>query len=820
MEWLPQALSVDAPKGTRLDDWLVEFRGGDVVLWWVAATVVLLGGGLVILLYAKERGKVGGFRRGLMAGLRVAAIVLVVLLLLRPVLVAEFRGEVPRDVVLLLDNSQSMKQPDARRMMSDRMRVAIAAGLADPKAPVSDALSESDIPRNTPKDPTREQLVRAALANQRLKLLDELGQRGPVRMMLFGRELRSAAAEPTDEEKKATKDPRAALLAGFKATDNRTALADNLRDLLTRGDRDLPAAIVILTDGRDNASKYTLDEAAEECRRLGIPLQVYGVGATEFGKLELKRDVAFPEMIFAEDSVSIPVHWRSHGIKQGTAVLSVLLGGKVVAEKEVPVREGDDLREELTFTPEKPRERETTLDLVTRIRLKDADAPPGDTEIKRPVRLLDRKVKVLYVEYSPRWEYKFLMIALLRDRRVDARVVLLTADSRTIKAGPPYLPQFPGAREELFEYDLLILGDIPATAVKPEQMEWVRDFVKEGGGLVMIAGRQHAPADFHGKMLAEVLPVEFSSEKTSSDPNTTRSVPVQPVLTPLGERTEMLALADSREENLKIWNDLPGFHWHAPVTKLKPGAVALLVHPRLTADEKPMPLMASHHYGKGRVLFLGTEETWRWRHNARDKYFARFWGQVIYQMGLPHLVGHPKRAQFTLDRAENILGKPADVYARLFEADYRPMTRPEVTVTLERLDEAGQTTTETVTFNAVAGQPGEYRALLDNGRPGTYVLKLEDPPGVSPEFRVVLPPQHELEVEGLAEEPLRRAAEISGGKFYREENLHSLAGNITPRFSPFVERREVLLWQSWLVWAVFVGLLTAEWLCRKFSDLS
>ena len=56
-----------------------------------------------------------------------------------------------------------------------------------------------------------------------------------------------------------------------------------------------------------------------------------------------------------------------------------------------------------------------------------------------------------------------------------------------------------------------------------------------------------------------------------------------------------------------------------------------------------MPLLATHYYGKGQVLFVGFEESWRWRYNAADKYFARFWGQIIYQMALPHLLGNESK---------------------------------------------------------------------------------------------------------------------------------------------------------------------------------
>ena len=60
---------------------------------------------------------------------------------------------------------------------------------------------------------------------------------------------------------------------------------------------------------------------------------------------------------------------------------------------------------------------------------------------------------------------------------------------------------------------------------------------------------------------------------------------------------------------------------------------------------------------------------------------------------------------------------------------------------------------------------------------------------------------------------------MSGGRFYREEDLHQLAGSIERRTAPFTLRQEKLLWNP-LAIVLFVGLITAEWLLRKFSDLS
>jgi hypothetical protein len=126
-----------------------------------------------------------------------------------------------------------------------------------------------------------------------------------------------------------------------------------------------------------------------------------------------------------------------------------------------------------------------------------------------------------------------------------------------------------------------------------------------------------------------------------------------------------------------------------------------------------------------------------------------------------------------------------------------------------------------VTLQVVDPQrrPGEYRILLPNDVAGRFELKLDRPEPASFDYRVVLPPRHELQSAALAEESLRLAAQLSGGRYYREEDLHLLVSSIVPRAAPFSQRQEVLLWHP-LTLLLFVGLLTAEWLLRKFSHLS
>ncbi len=626
------------------------------------------------------------------------------------------------------------------------------------------------------------------------------------------------------------------LLGSFRADEAGTALGESLIKVLQGKEGELPAAVVLITDGQDNASRFTfspqevLMEAAEECKRLGVPLYIWGVGSAEAGALQLKEVMA-PETLFADDLVTVPVRWRAQGFKKGTVAITLTLGGKQVGYKEVPARAGEDLRELFRFVVPKGDGIDESRDLVAKIQLKGSDVFK-DT-ITRSIRVVDQKIKILFVENSPRWEYKFLQPALLHDKRVKAEFLLVTADPKVAKGGPPFVAEFPRSREEFFgaKYNLIVLGDVAADDLGKEHQAWIREFVQEGGGLLVVAGRQHMPGDYVPRQpiagaeadmpLAEVLPVEFDKQKFGIESDV-RTQEYPPTLTEVGQRTEWLMLADTPEESQEVWQKkLPGFHWHYPIKKLRPAAVPLVVNPRARLGDQPMPIVATHYYGKGQVVYMGSDETWRWRWNYQDKYFVRFWGQVIYQLGLPSLMGdNARRVQVALERSQAILGTQGSVFVRLLNKDHMPRTDKEVEATLEYLDakDAKERTRKVMLYPVPGDRPGEYAALLVHDRPGRYELKVNNPEPFTYSFRVELPPRHELEDGGMAEKSLREMARISGGHFYREEDLIRLPDDVTPRTVVYRDRQDVMLFPLGL--ALFVFLITAEWLVRKFANLS
>lgn len=905
-------LMVDPPEGAALRS--VHFNALSTFWWFLLTSFVIVVGGYVIFLRFLERNHLSRTRRfvsiGLMVLFRILALTLILLLLARLSLVLEFGGARPRPLAILLDHSQSMTQADRRLSDEDKLRVALALERLPINTPMTRPLPA--LPSDVPAEPDRFTLLKGILENKHLNLLDGLRTKAPLRIYAFGGQLRTL-----HDDTASAGSPLSGLrsLSAAQDFDSKTALWDVVHGFLERKDSDYPAGIVIMTDGRDNASKLAMHEVATRCGELQIPLYIYGVGSSEGASLQLKH-LAAPETIFYDDKVSVAIRGRAQGFKKGTKVrVNLTLGGKRVASREVEAPQNEDFRvEDIAFEWKKTgTQKSDKLELAAAVEIVGREQEFAD-RVTRPVRVVDAKVKVLYIETAPRWEFRYLQQAyLMRDRRVEARFLVLQADPQVLKPPAikdpddwPYLAEFP-SREKLFTYDVVILGDVSASWLGQERITWLRDFVYEGGGgLIHIAGQQHGPATYVNTPLAEMLPVEFDTVSfpapgsgASFSPKAWQTLseqktPYVPILTEEGEASPMLMLADTPEESLEVWKTMPalalvreqmtstdgrpsdsgqvplaqarklanegwGFYWHYPVKGLRAGATALFVHPTARIGkpgskrgEQPMPIMAVQTYGNGPVLFLASDETWRWRANGCDRHVARLWGQIIYEMGMRHVLGGGRRVHMSLQGgSEPVRDRQGYLHVTVLDKQYRPFvelgrqgqikplqarligpappTLPSFSGRRSGGEGDGRPTSEqNLTLEPVPGRPGRYRVLLTHSQTGRHKIQLTYPEDFAYEYVVSLAPGHEMEPSGMAEEELREAARLSGhpqseypGKFYREEDLHKLVDDVKPQKAPFtlLQPMELLMHRPW-IFLLIVALLCGDWLVRKFINLS
>jgi hypothetical protein len=882
MDVILRLLGVFAERAGQIVKLGFSFQG-DVPLWVVSALAIVLGA-MVVWMYRRTAEYVPPLRRNVMAALRTAFLLLLLLILIRPILAVTVAGSVRQTLLVLIDSSSSMRIADLRVDNADIQRAGIARGLLDPKG----GLEQKSPPRGPDvTSSTRIDLVKAALKNDRLNLLRRLDADYDIAAYSFDRTVTDIASPRPQQATQTTSGrelavsvmivltllgviigagmaafyrPRsiglivgAASTAGFivcivllilfdrqrelanrgtetvvyktdwverlTATGAQTAIGDGIRDAILRKRGQPLAGVLVVTDGGNNSGSLPL-EAAKMAKAEGLPLYLYGVGITSPRDI-IVGNVFAPDVTFVQDEVPVTVRVRSQGLKGQSAVLTLSLGGEKVDERKVDFEEDGEQVIPLKFTPGHTGD----FDLVAHIDPRPDEVVKDNNTTIKHLRVVDGRIKVLLIDQLPRWDFKYLQALLLRERRVDAKFLLFEAAPEiTDIPDSPYLKQFPQTLAELLKYDLVVLGDVDPHRFAPRQMENLNEFVSRyGGGLMVIAGKRNMPSAYRKTPIESMLPVEFDPTVSSvlSIGGTDR--PIHFELTATGKAATMMKLSDKEQENLDKWGAFAPLYWEARVTRPKPAADVLLVDADPTKASRfgKMPIIAQQQYGLGNVLYIGTDNTWRWRRNQGEADHNRLLSQMVERMALPHTLGGAKRTQLNTDRQNYATGDRVTVYARLYrEKDFDPLTEPTVRGYYAPKDGSTASTQgqRDVLLRAIPDQPGMYRGEFVAPSAGAYAFRVETDPASPLDF-VVAEPTLEFGETALNEPLLRDIAKESGGAFLREEDLYKLPEFVKRTAQPTLSTFDVEFCYSPLYFMLLLGIVTAEWVLRKLAQL-
>ena len=785
----------------------LAFRGGISVGWVIFLLLIL--GAAIYWMYRRTPVPISGRRKYTLAALRIAFIALVLVLFLRPVLALTVEGSIRRLLVVLVDTSASMQIRDPRFDTAEQKRAAIARGLLDPRKGLDQSFDRTGA-RDLEQVP-RVDLARAVLKNERLKLLPRLDADFDLAAFTFGANVLEASAR---------REQTNASLASFAWVDQlqaqspATALGDALREVVNRKRGQPLAGVLLITDGANNTGAQPFESAAA-LRQDGIPVYAYGVGITSPRDI-IVANLFAPDVTFVKDEASVTVRVRAQGLKNETADVVLKLGDQTVATKTVTFSGDAEQVVPLKFTPQTQGD----FELSASIQPRPDEAVQDNNARAQRLRVVDAKIKVLMVEQSPRWEFRYLQAMLMRDRRIELDCFLVEGDPGIARGDDsPYIAQFPARKEELFKYDLVIFGDVDPRQMSAAHLENLNELVSRfGGALVVVAGKRFTPNAFRRTVLENLLPVEFEGPSIEGAVEAPAEKPIRLELTSAGRASPMLRLSDSEDENAALWKQLPPIYWAARVSRAKPAAEVLLVDPDPARESRfgKMPVVAVQQYGLGQVMYVGTDNMWRWRKNVGDLYYTTIWGQIAQRVSLQRLLGGSKRTQLTTDRQNYTTGDRVSVYARLYSAGFEPVQEPSVKGFVGPRDDLG--TRSEVTLRAVPEQPGLFRGEFIASGAGAYRFFVEPDPETALEFSVT-EPRFEFGDTAMNESMLRELASTTGGAFFREEDLHKLPDMIRLKTERVQSPLEVELWSSPLYFLLLLSVVTAEWILRKLSYL-
>jgi uncharacterized membrane protein len=579
---------------------------------------------------------------------------------------------------------------------------------------------------------------------------------------------------------------------------------------------DLPVgAVVLLSDGSDNADGVDADTLAA-LRDRHIPVHTVGFGAEQSTHdVEIDAATVAPRAL-ADSRVAAVVRFHQRGYAGRQSRLLVRDGEHVLGSQNV------------TFAADGAPQSETLQFNVGAAGVKalqfGLDVQPGEQNVAnnaltRLVHVDAEQRSVLYVEGEPRWEYKFIRRAADDDRILRLVSMLRTSENKLYRQNvqdPKELAEgFPTRAQDLFVYQGLVIGSVQATYFTPAQRDLIRQFVdRRGGGLLLLGGR-YALADggWGASGLADLLPTVLPVAK-----NTFHVDPANVLLTAAGADSTITRLVDDPLANAERWKKLPYLMDYQDPGSPKPGAAVLAT---LEAGGHRMPMLVTEQYGRGRSAVLATSGTWRWQMSLPlgDPSFSVFWQQLLRWL----VTDSRGRVVAAVDTPELQDDGHTVLSAEVRDPEYEPVA--DAVVEAHILGPDGLSAR--VPLVPVPGAPGRFRAEWSAEKSGEYLTEVTAQRAAVGASRVAPLLGRDVlsfrRVDGAAEnfhtqqnrELLTRIATLTGGRYWRPEELVQLADQISYSPAGITTHASRELWDMPALLLLLLALACGEWLLRR-----
>ncbi|MHC4398645.1 MAG: hypothetical protein ACYTG0_03100 [Planctomycetota bacterium] len=590
-----------------------------------------------------------------------------------------------------------------------------------------------------------------------------------------------------------------------------------------RADSEQRTAVVLITDGRHNSGSSPIQAA----RLLGgqqIPVYAVGFGCRREPSDLAVVEVEHPDMVFQKNRIRGTVVVKDQMPPGQSFVVQIAHGDEVLWQQrlrtqDVPLRRIDsefsidELVERLrTRFDAEVRHHALPLSLEASIAPLEGETETSNNALAMRFAAITQGHKLLLIDGRSRWEIRYLRNLFQRDDQWEVNTILAgpATDQAALPRGDgPNV--FPTDRAALFDYDLIVLGEVPPGVLADYEQAWIRSFVEDrGGGIVFLDGPRGHLRQLDEDTLQPLLPVTWDAAGVDS-------LPTRLQLTGAGASQSPLVLESAAAANERLWQQLPPPHRIVPVEAV-PGTEVFV---EAIVDGKPLPAIVTRSFGAGRVLYFAFDETWRWRYKVADAYHQRFWNQVAKWIIQRPFAVSDRFVSIDSGPPSYASGEAADVRVRLQGVDGRPVTGATVDALLWKDGRI----VSTVSLAGDDTGRGIYRGRTGPLSEGQYEVSVrasgfsDGAMKARTRFVVLEPASREMNETACNDDLLREMAAASGGRFLREEQIGELPGLLRPLSSGHVIESDTLLWQSYWWFAAIVGLLTVEWMLRKRAGL-
>jgi hypothetical protein len=620
---------------------------------------------------------------------------------------------------------------------------------------------------------------------------------------------------------------------------NRTALGDALDLHLAQTAGSNLDAVVLVSDGRNNAGIDPIEVAANYALR-GIAVHTLGVGDPEAPRNAWLVGPPGPKEALRSEQVGFDVTLRAEGLR-GQPARVELTGSRdggpsrplATANGELPA-DGDATRVRLFHAFEEPGDWTLEFKLASL----PEESQTDDNQDVRFLRVNDEKIRVLYVDDRPRWEYRFIKNGLKRvDPSIEMQAIMFDASPRFEQEHSKDLPplrDLPRTDKELFAYHVVVFGDVPPERIAPTEerrrqwLEMLVRYVEFGGGVAFLFGDAAMPERYRNTPVQDLLPVVLEDRSSLQQNPAPRDVEFHPRLENPLQPHDILLLQRDPAFNRRLWEEgLPGFYVYYPVQRGKPGATVLLRHPTdgNTYGKRPIAVVGPHP--RGTTFFLATDETWRWRDPYAETYMDTFWRNVVRHLAQGRLQRRSDLLELSVDKVQLETGDKVRVQLRVYDDELQPAVAADQPVFLRDW----QNRAEKRVLRAVPGEPGLYQASFTMDTAGAFsflVFANQNPADavLARQDVLVRAPDREMSDSSQDAATLRRIAEKSrgsdqSGRYLFLADADQLAAELGNRkaWESREDTRTRPVWDTGWSLAIVLLLLAAEWLLRKRARL-
>jgi methylmalonyl-CoA mutase cobalamin-binding subunit len=598
------------------------------------------------------------------------------------------------------------------------------------------------------------------------------------------------------------------------------------------------SGIVLITDGR--TPQDTGPQLVQRLQQQGVAMFTVPVGAAR-PPLDLTIGQADgPQRTFLNDTAPVAVTIDQLG---GDPIEPGQISVALIDQADGTILDEQTLDQAQPGQPLRLSGKSSTVGLVRWLVRVTHKPPAGQPPIRELVtenntriiemEVIDRPIRVLYIEGYPRWEFRYLKNLLIREKSISASTYLLSADRSFAQEGDVPITRPPVDAQEMNAYDVVILGDVSAEFFNTGQLTVLRDHVSAGGsGLIWIGGELHTPRSYAGTPLADLLPMHRPTDVSRAG-TATSLFKLEPTLLARSLNVMRLRGVDQSSVTQAGWpDDLPPLRWMQNLGELKPTAEVIAEASKVGVTDELFPAIVRLRYGAGQSLYIGTDEAWRWRYGRGEWYFEQHWVQMIRMLGRARIQSDTDRARFTVSNKSVSVQQPIVVELDMSDPLLINRGLSRVDVSVRRASDPTGPVVDSLELMPVAEtdviSPGgvrraAYRSLWRPTVAGTMVLTVTDPAlaelGLVQTVHVTAPDDEMLNPRS-DHERLAVLAEQTGGAVAPLNELDRLV-NLVPnraRITP-TDIREPL-WDSALSLIVLIVLFSFEWVVRRAIRLA